>query len=452
MLKISALVPLKLNSRRLPNKNFLMLGGKPLAVHIFDTLSTLSELSSIYCFTSQSQVMDLLPEDVELLIRPNYLDGDEVKGNELFGYAVDRIDADIIVLCHATGPFITGESISKGIKAVVSGEYDSAFSVVKHQSYAWFGDQPINYNPSDMIQTQLLTPVMVETSGFYIFKKDNYLRYGNRIGKNPFMVPVSFKESVDIDNPEDFSLATALLGFDERASEAPKKSYFVDYVNKIKYYSDIQHIIFDLDGVLVDTVQVMEKAWNSVCIRFSLTIPFAEYKKYIGFPFFDILAKLSIPEDLFDDIEKLYTSESLKLIDQVEIFPGVKESLILLKNAGLRLTIATSKNRLRTELLLDKLGIDAFFDKVVTPDDLPLGRGKPCPDSLLSCCLAVRSDPEKSIFIGDMDVDREASQRAGTQFVYAAWGFAKLSVGSDLWFSSFTDFADYIIAEYEIKV
>ena len=451
MLKISALVPLKLNSRRLPNKNFLMLGGKPLALHIFDTLSTLPGLSSIYCFTSQSQVMDILPEDIELLIRPNYLDGDEVKGNELFRYAVDRIDADIIVLCHATGPFITGESISKGIQAVVSGEYDSAFSVVKHQSYAWFGDKPLNYNPSDMIQTQLLTPIMVETSGFYIFKKDNYLMHGNRIGNNPYMVPVSYKESVDIDNPEDFSLATALLEFDESASETPTRSYFVDYVNKIKYYRDIEHIIFDLDGVLVDTVQIMEQAWNVVCIKFSLTMPFSEYKKYIGFPFFDILTKLSIPEDLFTDIEKLYTSESIKLIGQVDTFPGVMESLILLQSAGIRLTIATSKSRLRSELLLRKLGIADFFDKVVTPDDLPLGRGKPCPDSLLSCCLAVSSDPEKSIFIGDMEVDREASQRAGTQFVYAAWGFAKLSVGSDLWFNSFPDFADYIIAEHEIK-
>jgi len=54
-------------------------------------------------------------------MRPNYLDGDSIKANELFYNAVSNIDAEIIVLCHATGPFIKAESIIKGLRAVSSG-------------------------------------------------------------------------------------------------------------------------------------------------------------------------------------------------------------------------------------------------------------------------------------------------------------------------------------------
>ena len=129
MNNVAAFVPLKLKSRRLPNKNFLRLGDRPLAYHIFDTLLGIGELKSVYCYTSQPQVLDLLPVGVELLLRPKRLDGDEIKANELFMYALKNIDADVVVLCHATGPFVRGDSISQGIQAVVSGEYDCAFAV-----------------------------------------------------------------------------------------------------------------------------------------------------------------------------------------------------------------------------------------------------------------------------------------------------------------------------------
>ena len=72
-MKIASLVPLKLNSRRLPNKNCLRLVDHPLARHIFDTLQAVEELNSIYCYCSQPQVMQFLSKDIRFLARPEKL-------------------------------------------------------------------------------------------------------------------------------------------------------------------------------------------------------------------------------------------------------------------------------------------------------------------------------------------------------------------------------------------
>ena len=93
-MSISVIVPIKPNSRRLPNKNFLQLGNRPLSYHIFKTLIGISEISNVYCFTSYPYVLDLLPKGVKLLIRPEYLNSDDIGGNELFRYAIESIDME----------------------------------------------------------------------------------------------------------------------------------------------------------------------------------------------------------------------------------------------------------------------------------------------------------------------------------------------------------------------
>lgn len=211
--KIVALVPLKINSSRLPNKNFLKLGDKPLASHVFSTLLQSQLISDVFCYTSQAKLLDLLPNGVKLLSRPDYLDGDSIKGNELFSYAIQRIEADIIVLSHVTAPFIKLKSIEKGINAILNQGYACSFSVVRQQTYCWYKNKPINYNPEKMDQTQHLDPVFTETNGFYVFYKKNFIKNNNRTCKKPFLVEVDIKEAIDIDYLSEYNLAKKLLNF-----------------------------------------------------------------------------------------------------------------------------------------------------------------------------------------------------------------------------------------------
>lgn len=61
------------------------------------------------------------------------------------------------------------------------------------------------------LRSQDLEPIYRETSGVYVFTKEVFEKYHRRIGKKPYIKEISYKEAVDINNPEDFYLAEALL-------------------------------------------------------------------------------------------------------------------------------------------------------------------------------------------------------------------------------------------------
>ena len=82
-MQITALVPLKRDSHRLPNKNFLKLAGKPLAYHIFNSLLKLESVDRVCAYSSSDEFMDKIPPGVEYIKRDPKLDLDSVRGLEL---------------------------------------------------------------------------------------------------------------------------------------------------------------------------------------------------------------------------------------------------------------------------------------------------------------------------------------------------------------------------------
>ena len=82
---------------------------------------------------------------------------------------------------------------------------------MKLQDYLWQDGQPLNFDASNLPRTQDLKPIYQETSGVYVFTKEVFEKYKRRIGIKPFIKEVTFKEAVDIDNPEDFDLAEVMV-------------------------------------------------------------------------------------------------------------------------------------------------------------------------------------------------------------------------------------------------
>ena len=135
-MKTVALVPIKFTNRRLPGKNTKLLGGKPLMAYIQETLLQVKGLDEVYIYCSDEKVQDYLIEGVRIQKRPDWLDGDDINANDIFVSFAEDVDADIYVIAHATAPFIKPEHIEEGIRAVKSGEYDSAFAAEKMQDFS----------------------------------------------------------------------------------------------------------------------------------------------------------------------------------------------------------------------------------------------------------------------------------------------------------------------------
>ena len=85
--------------------------------------------------------------------------------------------------------------------------HDSAFTARRMQTFAWYKGQPINYDVSNVPRTQDMEPVFVETSAFFIFKKELWTEHGRRIGFHPYIQEVGEIEAVDIDTMEDLEFA-----------------------------------------------------------------------------------------------------------------------------------------------------------------------------------------------------------------------------------------------------
>ena len=107
--------------------------------------------------------------------------------------------------------FVTTNTMKECINAVANNEYDSSFCATVIQDFLWEDNKPLNFDATNLPRSQDLKPIYRETSGVYVFKREVFNLLKRRIGNNPYIKVVSFKEAVDINNPEDFSLAEALL-------------------------------------------------------------------------------------------------------------------------------------------------------------------------------------------------------------------------------------------------
>lgn len=210
-MKIVAVVPIKLNSTRLPNKNIKKFkNGHSLCWYIFSTLLQCKNIDEIYVYCSNSDICNFIPDAIRFLQRDASLDQDTTKISEVLLAFSNEVHADIYVMTHATAPFISVEAFEKGINAVLSGAYDSSFAVKKMQDFIWKDGKPFNYDLRSIPRTQDLEPLYVETSGFYIYKREVMEKKKRRIGDCPYLVEVSGIEGCDIDEQDDFLIADAI--------------------------------------------------------------------------------------------------------------------------------------------------------------------------------------------------------------------------------------------------
>lgn len=210
-MKTVAFVPMKLNNRRLPQKNTKpFTNGKPLCWYILNTLLKNDRIDEVYVYCSNPEIQEFIPEGVKYLPRSTSLDQDTTKINEVLrAFALD-VPADVYVLAHATAPFMSNDSICAGLDAVCSGEYDSALAVKRIQSFLWKDGAPFNYTLDCIPRTQDLDPIYEETCGLYVYGRELILDRNRRIGDKPFLVEVSQIEATDIDEAENFAVADAI--------------------------------------------------------------------------------------------------------------------------------------------------------------------------------------------------------------------------------------------------
>lgn len=217
MKKIKALVPMKGNSERVPNKNLKDFCGRPLYHHIIETLENSKNVGEIFVNTDSSIIkkdIKLNFKNIIVLNRPKNIQGDFVSMNKIINHDISKIKGNYFIQTHSTNPLIKSRTIDLAIEDYFKniGEYDSLFSVNKLQTRLYDKSFiPLNHNINELIRTQDLPPIFEENSNFYVFSKDSFHKSGqNRIGIKPNLFEIDKYEGIDIDDIQEFHIAEAM--------------------------------------------------------------------------------------------------------------------------------------------------------------------------------------------------------------------------------------------------
>lgn len=176
-------------------------------------------------------------------------------------------------------------------------------------------------------------------------------------------------------------------------------------------------MIFDLDGVVVDSFAVMEEAF---AIAYKEVVgegqaPFEEYRRHQGRYFPDIMRIMGLPLEM----EEPFVRESYRLAHQVPVFEGITELLLTLRTRGYKLAVATGKSGPRARSLLEQLGLLPFFDHVIGSDEV--AHPKPAPDIVVRALELMGLPAEEAIMIGDAPTDIASARGAGVASAAALW-------------------------------
>lgn len=179
-------------------------------------------------------------------------------------------------------------------------------------------------------------------------------------------------------------------------------------------------LIFDLDGVIVDTAKFHFMAWKALSDELGLSFDEAVNERLKGVSrmrSFEIILEVNGAEERFSEDEKkvlinkkndLYVS-FVKTLTPADMLPGIAEIISRAKAAGLKTAVASvSKN---APLVLSCLGAADKFDYVA--DAAKVTKSKPAPDIFLDCSRALGVDPADCIGIEDAQAGIEAIKAAG---------------------------------------
>lgn len=178
---------------------------------------------------------------------------------------------------------------------------------------------------------------------------------------------------------------------------------------------EIDAVIFDLDGSLVDSMWMWHEIDVEYLGRFGLEVPDGLQREIEGFSFSETAQyfkeRFSIPDSIAE-IKRTWNEMAWdKYMNEVPLKPGAKEFLSLCRKKGIKLGIATSNSRELVTNVADVHGLHDYFSCIMTGCDV--GKGKPAPDIYLAVADALGVLPKRCLVFEDIIPGIQAGKAAG---------------------------------------
>ena len=177
-------------------------------------------------------------------------------------------------------------------------------------------------------------------------------------------------------------------------------------------------VIFDMDGVLVDSADAHYESWRLLGLENGREITRAQFDTSFGRRNEEIIP-LRFGEVPPDKLQRLAERKEVlfrEIVEQcVPAVPGAAELVRNLKKAGVRLAVGSSGPLLNIQIMLRGMGVLELFEQIVSSEDVT--RGKPDPQVFALACERLELPPQRCVVIEDAPAGVAAARAAGARVV-----------------------------------
>ncbi|WP_179473020.1 acylneuraminate cytidylyltransferase [Mycolicibacterium vinylchloridicum] len=267
MPEVLAVIPARGGSKSLPRKNVRPLGGIPLIAHTIRAAQAADLVTRVVVSTEDAEIASIARSfGADVIDRPVELASDEASSESALLHALDYLDTaegyrpDILCFLQCTSPLTASEDIDNVLSTMIEAGAETALAVTRFHYFVWRQDHEgsavgVNHDKAVRLRRQDRHREFLETGAVYAMLADGFRVARHRFFGRTVVHEMPASRVLEIDDPEDFVLATQRLDADRmRAPILP---------------SPVHGIAFDFDGVFTDDlVSVDEHGTESVrCSR-----------------------------------------------------------------------------------------------------------------------------------------------------------------------------------------
>jgi CMP-N-acetylneuraminic acid synthetase len=215
-MKIYAMIPCRLGSKRIPKKNLRLLGNKTLSQWVAVTAKETGLFDEIY-INSESDIFEKVASQVGVKFykRPDEFATDTATNDEFALDFMNAFDFDVLIQINPTSPFLSKEDIISFVNEFKTNNLQTLHTVKNEKIEGLYDGRPLNFDPlKPMPPSQLLTPVQLFSSSIMAWDvkkfRENMIKYNCAVYGGDGSIgyfPLSGFSSLDIDNEIDFKMA-----------------------------------------------------------------------------------------------------------------------------------------------------------------------------------------------------------------------------------------------------
>lgn len=251
--KAIGFIPLRKNSKGIPNKNKKKLLGRPLFTWVL-TEAIFSALDEVYVFTDDEDIIAYIDVNFKWAPKVKALKRSEKNASDtastedaILEFCSDTgIEFDIFCLLQATSPMTRRQDIDTALAKLVKEDLDAVLSVVNTHRFTWSPDgKPLNYDYRNRPRRQDFEGLLIENGAVYCTTKTAFNTSRNRLSGKIGLVQMPENTLVEIDSETDWQVVEQL---------------FISNFKADKSLQRINHLIIDVDGVFTDGRVTFNKA------------------------------------------------------------------------------------------------------------------------------------------------------------------------------------------------